>query len=49
MPRKKRMYIAGLPYHVVQRGNNRSACFYGEADYRLYLELLKEYSLRYGV
>lgn len=49
MPRKKRMYITGLPYHVVQRGNNRSACFYDEADYQLYLELLKDYSVRYGV
>jgi REP element-mobilizing transposase RayT len=25
MPRRARMYIPGLPYHVVQRGNNREA------------------------
>jgi hypothetical protein len=24
MPRRPRMYIEGLPYHIVQRGNNRS-------------------------
>ena len=24
MPRRTRMYIPGLPYHVVQRGNNRA-------------------------
>ena len=23
MPRRTRMYLPGLPYHVVQRGNNR--------------------------
>lgn len=33
MPRKPRMYIAGYPYHVIQRGNNRDACFYSEEDY----------------
>lgn len=49
MPRRKRMYVAGFPYHLVQRGNNREACFYGDADYQLYLALLQEYSERYGV
>lgn len=23
MPRRARMYLPGLPYHVVKRGNNR--------------------------
>ena len=27
MPRKLRMYLPGVPAHVVQRGNNREACF----------------------
>jgi putative transposase len=27
MPRRARKYIPGLPYHIVQRGNNREACF----------------------
>lgn len=28
MPRKQRMYLPGVPAHVVQRGNNRNACFF---------------------
>ena len=27
MPRRPRMYLPSLPYHIVQRGNNREACF----------------------
>ncbi|MGE0386413.1 MAG: transposase [Gammaproteobacteria bacterium] len=45
MPRRARMYLAGVPAHVVQRGNNRSVCFHAEADFRLYLDQL-EYGLR---
>ena len=33
MPRKPRMYLAGIPAHIVQRGNNRDACFYSDDDY----------------
>lgn len=40
MPRPKRLNIAGVPQHLVQRGNNRQDCFKDEADYRLYMELL---------
>jgi putative transposase len=49
MPRRTRMYIPGLPYHIVQRGNNRDACFIESADYQFYLDLWKEISKRYGV
>jgi putative transposase len=42
------MYIPGYTYHVVQRGNNREACFFGGADYRLYLDLLGESLHRYA-
>ena len=50
MPRRKRHYLSGMPYHVVQRGNNREACFFAEQDYQLfYLDLLCEYSERYDV
>ena len=41
------MYLAGLPYHVVQRGNNRQACFFDDDDRRLYLELLVSSLRRY--
>jgi len=49
MPRRSRMYIAGLPYHIVQRGNNREACFIEPEDYQFYLELWGGLSKRYGV
>jgi len=32
----------GIPAHVVQRGNNREACFFAEQDYHEYLNWLKE-------
>lgn len=43
------MYLSSLPYHVIQRGNNREVCFIEPEDYRFYLELWKESSARYGV
>lgn len=49
MPRKPRMYLAGMPCHVIQRGNNRDACFYAEQDYQFYLECLQAACRRYRV
>ncbi|VAW89894.1 Transposase and inactivated derivatives [hydrothermal vent metagenome] len=49
MPRRARMYLPGLPYHIVQRGNNREACFLEPDNYQFYLELWKKLSRRYGV
>jgi putative transposase len=43
------MYVAGLPYHIVQRGNNREACFIEPENYQFYLELWREVSRRYGL
>jgi len=40
MSRKSRLYLPGVPQHVVQRGNNRQPCFFAEEDYRYYLECL---------
>jgi putative transposase len=48
MPRQPRPDLAGVPQHVVQRGNDRQACFFEDADYRAYLTGLREASLRYG-
>jgi putative transposase len=42
MPRTARLRLAGLPLHIVHRGNNRGACFFQEADYRRYLVKLEE-------
>ena len=49
MPRRARMYIPELPYHIVQRGNNQEACFIETENYQYCLELWKELSLRYGI
>ena len=49
MPRRARMYLPGLPYHIVQRGNNREVCFVEPENYQIYLELWRECSKRYGV
>lgn len=44
MPRLARLRLAGMPLHVIQRGNNRVACFATDADRLVYLALLKELS-----
>ena len=49
MPRKPRMYMAGMPCHVIQRGNNRDTCFYAEQDYLCYLDCLEDACRRYKV
>ena len=49
MPRKPRMYMGGMPCHVIQRGNNRDACFYSKSDYQFYLNHLGKACHRYGV
>ena len=49
MPRRARQYIPGLPYHIVQRGNNREACFIEPENYQFYLELWCQCLQRYGI
>jgi len=41
--------MAGVSQHVIQRGNNRNACFFDEQRYKVYLAKLKEYSLKLEV
>lgn len=48
MPRKTRAYLPGCPVHVIQRGNNRMRCFFGDRDYRLYKDCLAVGLERYG-
>lgn len=48
MPRRARLSVAGIPWHIIQRGNNRSVCFHAEEDYRRYLDDLTEQSKRFG-
>ena len=42
MPRLSRLRLAGMPLHVIQRGNNRAPCFVTDADRLVYLAILKE-------
>jgi putative transposase len=47
MPRRARLRLAGLPLHIIQRGNNRTACFYADDDYALYLHDLGEMTRKF--
>lgn len=49
MPRPLRYPIAGIPQHIVQRGNNRCATFFSEEDRRFYLACLLDASRRHGL
>jgi transposase len=42
MTRIARYVVPGLPHHVMQRGNRRERVFFGDNDYRLYRDLLRE-------
>lgn len=48
MPRRARLAIAGIPWHIIQRGNNRTACFFADEDYIRYLDTLHEMAQKYG-
>lgn len=49
MARLARISPEGIPIHVIQRGNNRQACFVDDEDYILYASCLKEYAARFTV
>ena len=44
MPRRARIVLPDVTLHLIQRGNNRQACFFHAEDYRTYLEWLHEYA-----
>ena len=48
MPRRARLSLPGIPWHIIQRGNNRAVCFHAEADYQYYLHYLKEFAEKFG-
>jgi putative transposase len=48
MPRRARLCIPGIPWHIIQRGNNRSPCFVATADRRRYLDTLGEMAAKFG-
>ena len=49
MARLPRICLPGIPQHVIQRGNNRQACFASEEDFAAYAHWLDEFSRRYRV
>jgi len=49
MARLKRLYFKNVSQHIIQRGNDRQACFYDEVDYTVYLDKLKDASKQYKV
>lgn len=48
MARLPRFDLAGVPRHVVQRGNNRLPCFLDDEDRQRYLQCLRPALLRFG-
>jgi putative transposase len=48
MPRRARLSLPGIPWHIIQRGNNRSVCFHAEEDYYFYIYHLAELAARFG-
>ena len=49
MARIARDVLPDLPHHVTQRGNRRERVFFGDDDYRLYRDLLREACDKAGV
>ena len=47
MPRPLRLVLPGVAVHVIQRGNNRIACFKQDNDYLMYLAHLRQLSEKY--
>lgn len=48
MARPARLIVPGVAVHVIQRGNNRSACFQQDSDYLTYLGYLRHMALKYS-
>jgi putative transposase len=48
MARRPRLAVPALPHHVIQRGNNRQAIFFADADYRFFLGCLAKAKARYS-
>ncbi|QQX81275.1 transposase [Shewanella sp. KX20019] len=49
MPRKPRANPIGVPQHIIQRGNNRQACFASQQDFIAYTGWLKDYAKKFQV
>lgn len=47
MPRPQRLIVPGVALHIIQRGNNRIACFKDDRDHLMYLAHLRQLAERY--
>ena len=47
--RMARVVVAGMPHHVIQRGNRRQDVFFNDEDRQAYLKILQEQSRKYDV
>ncbi|MDN3637572.1 transposase [Simiduia curdlanivorans] len=47
MARLPRLCLPNIPQHIIQRGNNRRACFGSEDDFAAYAHWLEEYAKKY--
>ena len=48
MARRPRCDFAGVAQHVIQRGNDRRACFAADVDYLQFRQVLGEAARRFG-
>lgn len=49
MARLPRICLPDIPQHVIQRGNNRQACFGSDEDFSAYAHWLEEYARKFRV
>jgi putative transposase len=49
MSRIARVSVAGIPYHITQRGNYRQVVFTDAQDHQTYLNLLRRYREEHGL
>jgi putative transposase len=49
MPGRPRLSPAGVPQHIIQRGNNRHICFASDKDVAAYANWLDEAARKYDV
>lgn len=47
MPRKARLLLKGVCYHIINRGNQKQEIFLKEVDYEKYLAILRHYKRKY--
>ena len=45
--RVARLVFPDVALHIIQRGNNRNACFAHDSDYRTYLSTLRQLSVKH--